>query len=431
MKKMLCFLLLLTLFISCGSDDPIESIIPEDPKRSTIDGKTFWTIFDSLGENSWQDSFSEQTGSLFNKELNTLARKPITQGGTPTSPNTANGTLGRAKNLVSYKGQYPIDVVFIENVNDIHYVDNNANISGGINDIPWMMGDKIVGYAGGFTSYQAAKDYASANLLSILNSISTDKRKEGAILTIPYTNNNQNGYRVKILSKATISGNASVVRDGKKYSFAVTPQTEIQDIINFIIQYSYGSGWNVVDNGDNSATIFYYTTTSSVITFDDGGTGIQSEVTKEGSAGEYCKYFVGHTASEWIDASRWVEDISLWSRYKGLIEYLKTNLPNATLYWFIPTYYNIDFNDNSIKNEDGSFSKEKYEATAIYKRWRALKDCQLKVCEYYNLSVKDIDTLSEIDLTNITMYYNSDNVHPKKEGYERWAEVLSKEFQVK
>lgn len=433
MRKIFAFLLLSIVFISCSSDDYVEPAIPEEPKPeepklSTIEGKTFWTIFDSLGQNSWQAKFAELTGGLFVFELNELSSKPITQGGTPTSPNMSNGTLGRAKNLVSYKGTHPIDIVFIENVNDIQYVNNDAKIDGSIDDIAWMMGNKKVGYAANFTSWGQAKDYANNNLADILQSVSTSDRNEGTILSFPYMNNNQNGFRIEIKSKATTSGNASVVKDGQKYSFAVTSEMEIQDIVDLIVQYSYGSGWGVVDNGDNSATISYYTTTGSTITFDDGGTGIKGEVSRVGSGGEYCKYFIGKSSTEWTDTSKWVDNVSLWSRYKGLIEYLKEELPEATLYWFIPTYYNINFNDASIKNADGTFSQEKYETTSIYKRWSALKSCQLQVCKLYNLQVKDVDALSGINLSNITQYYNSSNVHPKKEGYERWAEALSEEF---
>ena len=422
MKKVILFLSLSIFFTCCVSDEPTE------PAENSIKGKTFWTIFDSLGQNTWQYKFVLLTGSLFNDELNTISSKPITQGGTPTSANMANGTLGRTRNLVSYKDQYPIDIVFIENVNDMMYVDDNANISGSIDDEAWMMGDKMIGYARNFTSWQEAGDYANANLTSLLSNVSADKRKKGAILSFPYTNNDQNGYKIKILSKATTSGNASVIRDGLKYSFAVTPQTGIQDIINMIVQYSYGAGWNVIDNGDNSVTIYYYTNTTSTISFDNGGTGIQSEVAKSGSGGEYCKYFIGHTVDEWYDTSKWVGSISLWSMYKGLIEYLKTNLPTTSLYWFIPSYYNVDFNDSSIKNADGTFSLEKYQETTIYKRWQALKNCQIEVSEYYKIPIMDIDSLSGINLFNLSQYYNSNDVHPKEEGYEKWANALSLKF---
>ena len=392
--------------------------------NNKLRGKTFWTLFDSLGASSqWQKTFVKLTEAIFHEELNSPSSKPISWGGSTTGPTGGDCGLARAKNLVSYKDSYPIDYLFIENINDMQKVSNGV-IKGSIADAPWMQGDEIVGREV-FESQDAAWLYVNNNLQSVVSSVPAQNRKKGAYITFPYKATSQNAYLVKILSKATSNGTAYVVLDSQRFGIEVTTEMSIQDIINAIENYSFGAGWSDVDNGDGSITIGYYTNTSSVISFDANGTGIQSEVTKTYNTWQMVRYFTGYSASEWEEMDKWVDSISLWSMYKGLLEYLKENLPNTLIYWFIPTRYSVPLNSSAeYVKSDGTFDIDKYRQTDAYKNYKALTDCQKEVCDYYDIPVVDIESNCNINLFNLSTFYTNSNVHPKQAGYDRWALTL-------
>ena len=392
--------------------------------NSKLQDKTFWTIFDSLGaSNQWQNTFVKLSGAKFYSSLNAPSNKPISWGGSNTGPTGSDCTLARAKNLVSYKDTYPIDYVFIENINDMQFV-SNAAITGDISDKPWMQGENIVGHEI-FESSSEANSYVTEHFQEVLSSIPSEKRKKGAYIAFPYKSGSQNAYMIKVISKATSNGTAYVIRDSQKFGIEVTTDMSIQDIIDAMENYPYGSGWSDVDNGDGSITIGYYTDTSSVITFDANGTGIQTEVTKTSNTGQIVRYFRGNTQSEWEDTENWSTSITLWSMYKGVLEYLKENLPNTLIYWFIPTRYGVPLDGSaSYVKSDGTFDIDKYKQTDSYKNYKALTDCQKEVCEYYDIPVIDIEKNCNINLFNLSTFYTTNNVHPKQEGYDRWALTL-------
>lgn len=385
---------------------------------SNFSGLTFWTIFDSFGEgNTWQKKYVELTGSIFYPDLNSSSPYPISIGGTSTNASALNGTLGRAKVLVSYKNKYPIDVVFIENVNDI------GNELGNIDDMPWMQGDKIVCHEGPMNSYNEAVNYLSSDIGTILNETPTEKRKKGCMLTVPYYTNNE-GINVRILTDASIDGEIYLYIGTKKHVVTITKSMDSKMITELLSSIFYPGGWSVINNGDSSITFTYYKTNTIEFNFDGNGTGVIASITNSRSTDEYIYYYTGYSSDEWTDRTKWVTNISLFSAYKGLIEYLQTNLPNAKLFWFIPSYWSVDFDDSSIKNSDGSFNLSLYQQKSVHKNWIKLMECQKSVSELYGIQVADIHNNCGISLNNITSFYNSKNVHPKIEGYYRWAETL-------
>lgn len=385
---------------------------------SNITGKTFWTIFDSLGSgNIWQNRYVELTGAIFYPELNSKTSSPISIGGTSSGASQLNGTLNRAKNLIKYKDTYPIDIVFIENVNDI-----NLNI-GSIDDKPWFQGKKIVCTQGAFESSSEAVNYARNNLNNILSNIPKELRKKGNMLTFPYYTSKE-GINLRITNKAIKSGNITITVNNKKYYTTVDKKMNIYDIAYNISNIFFDGGWSYVNNGDASVTLSYYNQNPITITFDDNETGVTAVIKKEKATSEYIYYFKGYTENEWEDINEWSTSISLYSSYKGLIEYLQKELPSTQLYWFIPSYWAVDFNDQTIKNPDGSFNLSLYMQTNKYIKWTELIQCQKNISILYGIQVVDIHNNCGISLNNIDYYYYSSNVHPKKEGYYKWAETL-------
>ncbi len=135
-------------------------------------------------------------------------------------------------------------------------------------------------------------------------------------------------------------------------------------------------------------------------------------------------YYTGQSLSGWNSLLNWSMDISLYSIYKGTIEYLQENLPCAKLFWVIPSYFNVDCDDPSLLDDFGNYCWDKIIATDSYKRWVSLCRVQKDVCGQYNIPVLDLSENCGININNFMEYYNCGNVHPKKEGYNRWAETL-------
>ena len=396
----------------------IESL--KEVTKKPFEGKTLWTLCDSLGENTWQPYFVKKSGITFYAGLNTDPKKVISQGGTSTHPKSRVGGQSRAINLVSYKDTYSMDYVIIENINDSPYVNINK---GTIDDAAYM---KSVSYSyspQSFTSYEEAKQYFEEHFSEF---ITTFEKKVGAMLYIPYTSGNKIcGSRIEFTNKATTEGDISIVINGKK-SIHVTPEMTIQDIIDKFMIWSYGSGWGIVDNGDNSVSVTYYTETSLRPTFEGNNTGVTANVTDTTGSNVYTRYFVSKNIDDWNNISSWKEDVSLYSIYKGLIEYLKSELPTTLFYWLIPFAYNFDFDSQSLKNEDGSYSQDKFVKSSSYTNLEALYTVQEDICGFYGIPMIDLRKNSNMSLFNAEYFFNKNNVHPKQVGYERYADTIYK-----
>ena len=389
--------------------------------NSLLNGKTFWTIFDSLGQNTWQNHFTEISGAIFHEDLNLKADKPISWGGSNSSPSSDDSTQQRALNLISYKDSYPIDYVFIENIND-----RGNNNFGTIEDKPFMRSQRIIYSSGNeFVDYSSASTYLESNKSEIIKTI--QNRKVGTIISIPYQGGSAiRGSKVKFLTRPALEGDISINVNGHNYSVHVNASMTIQDVVNEFIKYSYGPGWTDVDNGDGSISIFYYTETHFNITFDGGDTGVTANVEDTSGGGYVHTYYLGEDIDDtnWNDVNNWGNGVTLFSIYKGIIEYLQKEIPQAKLYWVAPFSIGVDFSANTYKKSDGSWSQDKYRQSELYKSNRKLYEVQKAVCEYYDILFLDLDSKSGMSIINVESYFNTNNVHPKKEGYDRYAEAI-------
>ena len=415
-KKCTVFFLLLLLNTNVKSYSQVVA------DSCFLKGKTFWTIFDSLGaENIWQTELCKLTGLNFYTGLN---KQNISHGGTPSSPGLIIGSLGRAKKLVALKDSLPIDIVMFENVNDLNVINNKEKV-GTINDEPWMQGEKIVAISTPMEDLASVKDYCSKNFSSILESVPVENRATGNMLTFPYRNDQMSGYDLKVVSGALADGEFYISIAGKKHSIKVTKAMSVADIVKAITNHSYTvSGWNATNNGNNSVNIAYYTNTTAKVDFDANSTGVEIIIAETAKTNEYIMFYKGEGKEKWCDSSEFTDNITLYSCYKGLFEYLRHNLPDADLYLVFPTYYSVDFNDAALKNGDGTYNEELHYNSSRQVAWRKLMDVQCAVAELYEVPVLDICNNSDINLQNIETYYKSNDVHPKNSGYIEWAKTL-------
>jgi hypothetical protein len=394
--------------------------------QSSLQGKTVWTIFDSLGDGTpWQPLLAQLTGSTFFPQLN---YHNISYGGTATVADDMNGTQSRAKRLVALKGKYPIDVVLLENVNDINYIDAEKGMAGSMNDQPWMQGDKLTVHEGALSNRQEAETYFQQHLSDFLRKTPLEQRKAGNMLVLPYNDSTDWGTCIAIQSKALKERTFFITSGRNKSGVYVTPDMTEKDIITRMMQYNYGGGWTAVNNGDGTLTLHYYYKQGRNVAFDDNGTGVKATLTKVPRSSECIRYFMGKDASEWEDTSKWVTQVSLYSTYKALFSYLRQQLPNAKLYWVLTSYYNFDFDTPGLQNADSTFNKKAFSKLEVERKWQQLCRFQKKICKENGIEVIDISYKCGINLDNLRDYYHTKNSHPKEEGYAKWAYALARYF---
>lgn len=394
-----------------------------------VTGKTFWTLFDSLGENNgWQTQLATLSGMKFYPTLN---QGKLSCGGTTTEAAVTNGMLDRAKSLVSLKDKYPIDIVMMENVNDIGLCDSDKGPIGSMDDEPWMQGEKLTAHAGALESLASAKAYADSHLSDLLAAIPESQRNTGTMLVFPYRSKAAKGAKLQIKKLPVHEGNV-YVSTGRchRVGIHVTPKMSERQLINEMSRCWFGTGWKAVNNGD--ATLTLHTTWKEPedrkIVIDVAETGIEISLTETDQSMEYIRYFMGHDASEWNDTTCWTDHVSLYSTYKGLFAYLKRELPQSQLHWILPSYYNFNFNDPALLNTDGTFNAAAYYKTDNYRRWTQLRLFQRKVCAAYGIPVIDVDFNCGIHLSNVRQYYHTQDCHPTSAGYHTWAAAIDAYF---
>lgn len=394
----------------------------ETPSCPTIDlnGKTFWTIWDSLGDDSnWQPLFSQLSGAIYYPDLND---RYLSFGGTNSNPASLNGTQARCKKLLGLKDNYPIDIILLENINDMSFLENES--IGSLVDSPFMMGEKWVVHKGSLLSYEDAKQYLESKLDSIVESVPSAKRNRGVMLSVPYKDSNVKGFTIRVSSSAYDDGDVIVKIGGNTINIPVKAGMTNEEILQQMLWGGYNPGWVIVDNGDGTLTLSFYTNSNTRVSVDENGTGIQLKLSEDKATRELVVYYLGNSSSEWCTMDNWKMDLSLYSIYKGVIEYLRENLPMAQLFWVIPSYFNVDCEDFKLLDDFGNYSWEKYVEKDSYKNWANLCRIQKAVCKLYGIPVLDISENCGININNFLQFYNCGNVHPKKEGYNRWAETL-------
>ena len=381
--------------------------------------KSLFTIGDSLCDTGvWQTHLANLKDMVFDQSIN-KGQFPISYGGTTTGYIASNSGINRARNLVEVSKKQPVDYVIIENINDRFYVD------GKISDSAWMINQTLIPHST-FDTEEEANSYIE-NLSSILSSIASDKRLKGSVIVVNSKSTTRNAYKLTVTSKAIIDGDITITdSNGMVRSVRVTTDMEITDIASEIARYNFGSGWDTSDNKDGSVTISYYTTPDKTFSFNSNNTGVNVTIEEDYNVVSTKRYFTGYSSSEWEDTTKWVSYINLYQLYKGMLEYLKSNLPNAKIYWLIPTTFTLGFNGTEYANSDGSFNMEKYKESTYYKQMQKLFDCQKEVAKYYDIPILDMEEYSNINLFNAYEFYYANDVHPKANGYRRWAETISK-----
>lgn len=402
--------------------EEIKALKEKETTPLPLAGISVWTLWDSLGRNTWQSHFKEISGATFYEELNIKSDKPLSWGGTSSDPAADDGTQARALNLASYKDadDYAFDVILIENVND-----RNISNIGNISDASFMRSQKIIHIpTSELTSYDLASTYVTSNMATILSGVNSENRKRGTIISVPYTSGSSiRGSKITFTHTPTQEGDISINLNGEK-SVHVTTDMTIQDIVDKFLQYSWGAGWTDIDMGNGAISIFYYTGTSVRATFNGNNTGVTATVEDTVGTGAINLYFTSDNVNDWNTTEKWVRRVSLYSIYKGLVEFLQKEFPQALIYFVTPYAVSVDFSQNTYKYADGTWSQDKFKESDIFTKQKNIYDVQKEVCEYYGIGYLDLVNNAGMSIVNIEEYFYTNNIHPKQIGYNRYAETI-------
>ena len=412
---------------------------------SWVAGKHCYVLGDSLSADtkatgSWHQKFCELTGAILDDDLN---RNWFSIGGTATiGTHTEKDACCqiRAKRLVDhYKAGNPVDVIFIQNVNDI----NNNAYSAGINgkgadtDVPFFE-NQVVTYTADVievtTPSTEVTSYFKSNFETIIANVTP---MTGTVIDMLYTKGGTSAKELTITSAATSDGNITLtMKHGANYkndvfNVAVKAGMTKEQIVDAICEWQY-QGVSYYDDvrGENGDSVVFSSPYS--LTFDGGSTGVTATVTDTGAIGRYPMAFKSLDVAEFNDPDKWAGEssVSYWSAQKGLFEYLQTNIPKAKIFYLILPYYKVKYPDtegSSYLRADGSFNMEYWVQNGRgSKSAETLYTEQPKVAQYYGCSSIDVVSNCSISPVNIQQYYPSNDVHPTTAGYNAWGETVAR-----
>lgn len=392
--------------------DGIEYINRIVYETSQFRGKEFFTIGDSFcAGGQWQKAFASINGSIHNQTEN---NGTYSFGGTQTLDLSGNCGMDRISRLLQNHPE--AEFIFIQNVNDAN---RGPGATGNETDTPYMMKHNVV-YQNIQQDMETAKNAISSAILST-------ERRVGTMVRVPYR---VNGKKVRILSRSEKGGLVTVTINGTQFGVTINAGSSAYEISKQIEAWDYSSiGINakaVVDEGGTRVygVVFSDATgegRSVSVSLNVGSTGITYEIVDAETVSYVGKCFTSYNVNDWNNDSYWKlpTEISLWSLYKGIIEYAMTNFPNA--YIAFVGFPHFNFTQNSPKRADGSFE---WDSVCEVNKWLQL--IQKSACERMRIPFYDVLTEAGMNVYNYFTYYNSGDVHPKQEGYERWGKVLAK-----
>lgn len=418
---------------------------PSNPVTASdcwLTGKNCYVLGDSLSADtsatgSWHQKFCELTGAILDAGLN---RGNFSIGGTATIGTHTDSNACcqmRAKRLVEYynNGEHPVDVIFIQNVNDI----NNNKYSAGINrkgadtDIPFFENQVVVYNKHVIPATTASTDviaYFKEHFTEIIDGITP---MTGTVVEMLYSTGGT-AKELTITNPPTSNGNititlkkASNYRD-EKFSIAVHAGMTVEEVVNAILEWNYVDVGTYDDvEGANGDSVIFSSPYS--LTFDGGDTGVTAVVTDTTKVERYPVVFKSLDVNEFANVDSWAYEstVSYWSAQKGLVEYLMKNIPTAKIFYLILPYYKVNFAATTGLRPDGSFDMEAWVAGG---RGSAAAENlyaeQPKVANYYGCSYIDVVHNCSISPVNIQSYYPSNNVHPSVAGYNAWGETIAR-----
>lgn len=420
-----------------GIDSP--NIRQLNPNQTWMSGKNIFVLGDSLSSAGiWMKKLAEITGAVFDQDINSGTSqlnigKPISYGGTQSygyNSNNSNGTQ-RAKNLVEISKRIPVDVLFIQNVNDGNSIGScftedeyvyKVQHERAFSEAPNFPKECVMNDMSFITRDKAIEDFKS----NVLARIGGTSRSHGMMYMYKYS---ANSAILKITGKAAINGTINIIVNSKTYGCTVTTDMELSEICDKVIEWDF-TEYSDTKGKDNTVTFVDLKNNNPQVEFDANGTGVTATVEHSTSSGNDFLVYSEYNYTDEIFANgknwkEWYELGTMYSKYKGLLEYLQQNLPDTKIFFVLSP--NIAANFDSLPSDktypDGSMNINKLDA----KVQRALREVQADCAKLYGIPVLNVAEEWGISYLNAyPKYYSNNNVHPNDAGYERWGETMAR-----
>ena len=279
-----------------------------------------------------------------------------------------------------------------------------------MNDMPFITRDKAI------------EDFKS----NVLARIGDTPRSHGMMYMYKYS---ANSAILKITGKAAINGTINIIVNGKTYGCTVTTDMELSEICDKVIEWDF-TEYSDTKGKDNTVTFVDLKNNNPQVEFDANGTGVTATVEHSTSSGNDFLVYSEYNYTDEIFANgknwkEWYELGTMYSKYKGLLEYLQQNLPDTKIFFVLSP--NIAANFDSLPSDkiypDGSMNINKLDA----KVQRALREVQADCAKLYGIPVLNVAEEWGISYLNAyPKYYSNNNVHPNDAGYERWGETMAR-----
>lgn len=388
----------------------------EDAVGSGLSNIELFTIGDSLVANGiWQKKTAEILNIVFDQNKNIDPSFPLSIGGTTSDMSQIGTTYFRVKNLVTkeyIKDSGENAIIVLECVNDGTFDFNPAD-----------------------RTYKMDKQYSIASLSQEqLNLISNEDRVLNAVAGVRSLSN---GKKLTITALPIIEGDITIKTgwDGpgvSTYNIHVIPQ-ESDDltrkyVVERIIEYSYKGIFDTAGEDGNSV---YFTNSKTdyetTLEFTDtGGTGMVCSVeTVSDAPWETFYWYNGKNTEDenWGNTLNWVKPTKS-SAWKSSIEELLRLYPKAHI--FIANFPAISKAANDYYDSERDIYDEKGWYDAIKERKDKALSQFKAISEFYNIPLLDVWDNMNMSVSNWNTFYPiAANIHPLKDGYERWGILIA------
>lgn len=336
--------------------------------------------------------------------------------------------LSQAYSLRDKAKDGEVDVIFIE---EVHYGEGRISNFDTIDNSYPLKPIQMLNLGNFNMTIDEEKNNFDKNYQSLLSAITTSSRKKrttlkSSIKTVSRT------ITFRVINETLHAGNFVLNIDGHDLSTQIEEGMNLRDAVSAIFTWSFReyTDWKNVSKTDDAITIVYEGSSSDApinFSHSENGTGLSCTLGEQSSAStNIYRYFASENVNDWLDKSKWVYYAGPWDNpyasFKGVVETLQENFPNAILVPF--TMFDNAFNEGNYNPRFDMVDYRTNRFPKMYKRVKVLLD----VAEYYLIKGIDVLKLCGISPFNFKTFYNYNDVHPKKEGYQRIAETLIKEL---
>lgn len=387
----------------------------------------------SLGDShrvaAWYNKFCELTGAYRNIELDAYI------GSHQYDYDVCGIMMGQAMSLVQYCNDNSITprLILIENC---HF----GKITNNIEYYAPLREDNII--VKQYASSKAWKENFSTDLPSILSS-NTPKLR-----SVIKTTFNTKQLTLPFSATTIQAGTIILTIDGKDFNITIEDGETLSDAITKLNDWAFNdfTDWsNAGTKGQvrvDSIVLTYIGENIEApynITFSGGTTGItMGNISETTTRGEQRYQFNSLNLEDWNNTSKWLSTNGTicYPAMKGLLEYLKENFPSTEIIvWSVqwlacykptsdkkPTFATETYNGSGVY----ALNIDEYYANTSVAQYLSSKEGMKKAAEYYNCRFLDVDKACGINIFNMfNGYYNENDLHPKKLGYEKWGETLA------